>query len=289
MNHATHAAPRRIAFTAAAMTAGLIASSALTIGLASVLQPAAVIQITQVIAPILTFLLPAAACAAKYEGGILKGLRLNQPPAARTILAATLAVLLLQPAISLAAMINEQLTLPQFMQPIETWMRTMEDAAQAHIEAMFNRRGPLAILYNLLVMGIIASLCEELFFRGALMSSLQSERRTPHAAIWITAVIFSAIHLQFYGFLPRLLLGAFFGYIVAATRSLYPAIAAHFANNALIVIIMSIPQVKATSLATGDIPAREIWIYILATALTIPLFIQCVKKGLAEPAKPKKH
>ena len=178
-------------------------------------------------------------------------------------------MLLIQPTVCLTAWLNEQMALPEFLKPVEIWMRTMEDTAQAHLQLFFNNTGLLFALYNLLVMAVMAGVGEEIFFRGALMSALKRRSSSVHAAIWISAIVFSAFHLQFYGFIPRLMLGAYFGYLVYFTGSIYPAILAHFINNAIIVAFMSIPSLKDTSFVTGNIMPGEVSAYVVATVVTL--------------------
>ena len=93
--------------------------------------------------------------------------------------------------------------------------------------------GPAALLVGLLVMALLPAIGEELLFRGLIQNGLQRLLGSPGAAIWATAAVFSAIHMQFVGFLPRLLLGAVFGYFYARSRNLLVPVTAHFFNNAL--------------------------------------------------------
>ena len=91
------------------------------------------------------------------------------------------------------------------------------------------------MLFNIFLIAFIPAMGEELFFRGALQGALRDWKGIK-TAIWITAIVFSAIHLQFYGFVPRMLLGAFFGYLIFWSNSIWPAVLAHFVNNVMAVI-----------------------------------------------------
>ena len=62
--------------------------------------------------------------------------------------------------------------------------------------------------------------------------------KSTHWGIWISAILFSAMHMQFYGFVPRLLLGALFGYLLVWSGSIWLPFIGHFINNALAVIAM---------------------------------------------------
>ena len=91
--------------------------------------------------------------------------------------------------------------------------------------------------------------------------------------IWIAAILFSAFHLQFYGFLPRMILGAYFGYLLYWSKSIWIPVFAHFVNNAFAVIGMSDSRLKDNEFVTGDIPAEHLLDFCLIAALSFLLFI----------------
>jgi membrane protease YdiL (CAAX protease family) len=92
------------------------------------------------------------------------------------------------------------------------------------------------LLINLLMLAIIPAVGEEFIFRGCLQKIFGRWIGNYHIAIWITAIIFSGIHFQFYGFMPRMLLGALFGYLLVWSGSLWLPILAHFMNNGVAVV-----------------------------------------------------
>jgi membrane protease YdiL (CAAX protease family) len=91
------------------------------------------------------------------------------------------------------------------------------------------------LLVNIGLIAIVPAVGEELFFRGIIQQVLQTNLKS-HAAVWITAIIFSTIHFQFFGFIPRVLMGAFLGYLLVWTKNMWVPIIAHFANNAVAVL-----------------------------------------------------
>jgi len=122
----------------------------------------------------------------------------------------------------------ESFQLPPAWRDIEASLET----AEVHVETiMISLLTHGTLLWNLIFLSVVPGIVEELFFRGA-FQGLLSRIVPPTAAIWITAFIFSAVHGQVYGFVPRMLLGALMGYLVAYSGSLLPAIWAHFLNNA---------------------------------------------------------
>ncbi|MFD1769261.1 CPBP family intramembrane glutamic endopeptidase [Sphingobacterium suaedae] len=141
------------------------------------------------------------------------------------------------PCMSIISDWNMQMTFPEGMRGVENWMREQEDM-MAHLTAqtvMVNDVGRL--LANVLVIGILPAVSEEFFFRGALQQIFARVLKHEQFSIWIVAIIFSAIHFQFYGFFPRMLLGVFFGYLVVWTGNIWTAVFAHFVNNTSVTIL----------------------------------------------------
>ena len=121
---------------------------------------------------------------------------------------------------------------------IEIWMKNSEEKAKVLTDA-FTEGDSLGVLFlNLIVIALLAALSEELFFRGVLQKVLIECTRNKHLGVWIGAIIFSAFHMQFYGFLPRMLMGAFLGYLFLWSGSLWLGIFAHFINNGMAVLII---------------------------------------------------
>ena len=141
------------------------------------------------------------------------------------------------PALSHIIAWNEQIKLPQFMSSIEALMREKEDYAAKISLLMMSGDKTWILFVNLFVMGIIPAVCEELIFRGVIITWFKNIFRNVHVSVFVSALIFSAIHFQFYGFVPRFLLGLYFGYLFIWTGSLLPCIIAHFINNGITVIV----------------------------------------------------
>ncbi len=131
---------------------------------------------------------------------------------------------------------NESVRLPSAMSEVESQLQAMEAAAKALSDKLLATESVGSMLVGVLVIGCLTGFCEELFFRGALQRLLQRRSVGPHAAIWISAIVFSIMHFQFYGFVPRILLGAFFGYLLLWSDSLWLSATAHALNNSLVVV-----------------------------------------------------
>jgi membrane protease YdiL (CAAX protease family) len=111
-----------------------------------------------------------------------------------------------------------------------------EQANSLLTESLFNIQSVDQLLILIFVSALIASIGEEVFFRGIIQNKLIQSSKSMHIGIWLTAALFSAIHLQFFGFFPRLVLGALFGYLYAVSGNLWVAILSHFINNALFIL-----------------------------------------------------
>lgn len=146
------------------------------------------------------------------------------------------AIIVAIPAMNWIVAWNQGIHLPDSMADIEQILRTYEETAGSMIESMLGGTSVADLLVSVLIVGLLAGIAEELFFRGCLQSILLRMMRNPHLAIWTTAVVFSAIHMQFFGFVPRLLLGAFLGYLCWWRGSVWLSAVAHAFNNSLVVV-----------------------------------------------------
>ncbi len=133
---------------------------------------------------------------------------------------------------------NTQMHLPAFMHQVEAVMRQMEESALSATSTMLDSKTIGGLIVNIIVIGVFTGFSEELCFRGAIQRVIASGAGVNrHMAVWLAAVIFSLLHFQFFGFLPRVLLGAFFGYLLLWTGSIYVSAAAHALNNSLYVLL----------------------------------------------------
>ena len=121
---------------------------------------------------------------------------------------------------------------------IGKWMKASEEAAAKQIGFMLKRNTVQDLLVNLVLVAVFAGVGEELLFRGVLQRLFIKFFKNPWAGILITAFIFSAIHLQFYGFIPRFILGILLGLLYWYSGSLWPAIIAHFVYDAFAVVMI---------------------------------------------------
>lgn len=261
----------------ASLAGGMLALVCGFAGTASIMDSPNMMRGFQFISAIGTFLLPSLALAWCCSTNVKKYLSIRSVPSAEILLLILASMLLISPAISLTGALNQQMTLPEFMAPVENWMRQQEDIAQQMMDLLLQNSSPFTLFSNLIVVAVMAGITEEFLFRGALQRIL--ERWTPnhHVVIWMAAILFSLFHLQFFGFLPRMLLGAYFGYLLYWGRSIWLPVFAHFTNNAVAVIGLSDSRLKENEYISGDISADHLLQFTLIALLTTLLFIGLIQ------------
>ena len=239
------------------------------------------------------FLLPPLCMAYLWSQEPMNWLKVSEFQTFKVSGIAILLMLVALPAINLLSYWNQQMTLPAFLEPLEAWMQVQEENAKVLTEQFLNVTTFGGLMVNLLLMAVLPAVAEELTFRGVLQQlfEVKGERlrapqnavgifgdpakvkgeRVPHLAIWCSAILFSAIHMQFYGFVPRMLMGALFGYMLAWTGSLWVPILMHMTNNAVAVILYFVAlradwdMEKVDAIGTND----TLWLGVVSMAITI--------------------
>lgn len=140
------------------------------------------------------------------------------------------------PALNQTVYWNQEMHLPEALSGFEEWCREMERMAEEQTEGLLNSTDIGTTLTNILIIGVLTGIGEEFFFRGALQRMLIYCRINHHVAIWTAAIVFSALHFQFFGFIPRALLGAWFGYLYWWSGSIWVNAFAHALNNSLVIV-----------------------------------------------------
>jgi uncharacterized protein len=177
------------------------------------------------------------------------------------------------PLMEWVTILNQNMTFPSYLKSVEKWMRAKEDETMTTTLILLKMQNIKDLLMNLFMIALVPGIAEELMFRGGIQRSLGRIFSNPHVAIWVAAAIFSAIHVQFYGFVPRLLLGAGFGYLYFWSGSLWYSMFAHFLNNAYAVGVAYYMQKNNMPLDEVDKTAYFPWYtYIISAILTIFTF-----------------
>ena len=97
--------------------------------------------------------------------------------------------------------------------------------------------------------------------------------RNKHLAVWIVAFVFSTLHFQFYGFVPRMLLGAIFGYAYLWSGSLWVPVIAHAYNNSSVVVMTWLQKAGMASAEASEVGASSPWLAVSSAVLAIVLML----------------
>lgn len=224
----------------------------------------------QIINQIGIFIFPPIAFAWLISERPLNFLGISKPRAGQMILA-IIAVLSIAPVINVLVQWNEGLTLPHMFRGIENWMRNTEENAARLTENFLNAGNPADLALNLLMIGILPALGEELLFRPAFIGVLKKMFRNVHWPVMISAIVFSAFHLQFFGFFPRLVLGILMGYLYVWSGSLWVPALAHFVNNSVVVVVSWLFQNQYVEKNLTDLEGAGSWPYVAISVVLTAL------------------
>lgn len=203
------------------------------------------------------FILPVLVWSLLVEGRMTTYTGLNHFPKPEYIMLAVLIALVIIPVNSYATHLNGGLKLPEWLSGAELWIDARDNQAELLTSLMISSESLGVLLVNLFVLALIPAIGEELFFRGLLINLLRKMVKNDHLIIILTAVIFSSLHFQFSGLLPRILLGVVYGYLYIWSRSVWLPAIAHFINNAIPVILSRFHEWETLSGTATDLAADK--------------------------------
>jgi len=190
----------------------------------------------QVVQSITFFIVPPFILAVLFGYKPADYLYLKKTPAITLIFIIICLVFAAIPFINFLEDVNSRMKLPGFFSGIEHWMKSNEENAGILSENFLKVTTLGGLFFNLFMMALLPALGEEFIFRGVFQRLFSEWSKNHHAGIILSAALFSAIHFQFYGFIPRLLLGISFGYLLIWSGSMWIPVLAHFINNSIGVI-----------------------------------------------------
>ncbi len=146
------------------------------------------------------------------------------------------------PFIGLTAQWNNAVHFPAFLKGVERWIRETDAAATDQTKYLLGMKGAGDLAVNLVMIALLPAIGEELFFRGVLQKLLIGWTGKVNTGVVLTSILFSALHFQFLGFLPRMILGIILGYLYLISGSIWLSMLAHFFNNGLQVVMLYLFQ-----------------------------------------------
>jgi membrane protease YdiL (CAAX protease family) len=241
------------------------------------------LKLIQTFSAIGAFIIPPLILAYLFSNHPFKYLSLDKKPEAGALFLVLLIMLIATPVINFLGELNSHLHLPESLKGIENWMRNSEEKAAELTKLFLKMDTPSELFFNLFMIGLLPALGEELVFRGIVQKLFHQWSKNMHVAVWTSAILFSAIHMQFYGFLPRMILGAMLGYMLVWSGNLWLPIAGHFINNAGAVIFVYLFQNGYSTLDPDKIgTSNDFTSVALSLVITSGLYYLLFRKSLTD-------
>jgi len=227
------------------------------------------LKMMQVMQALGLFIVPALVFAKLDSNKMVAYLSLHKKPFFYSLICAVLIMLCAQPLINWMAELNSQM-------PAPAWMHQSEKDAAEVTKIFLQMDGINDLLINLFMIALIPAVGEELLFRGLFQPLFHKLTNNPHLGIWLSAILFSALHMQFLGFFPRMFMGAAFGYLLLWSGSLWLPMIGHFVNNAGAVLIAYLIQKNGISQEVETVGAGDggtLYVVVSAAMVFVLLFV----------------
>ncbi len=191
----------------------------------------------QILQSILLFIVPAFVAGFLFENSAAGYFGMKKIPPGSVLMMILLIMMVSLPMINGLVSLNEMMKLPAAFRGMENWMKEAEDQAAVVTEKFLDVHSIGGFAVNMLMIAIIPAIGEEMLFRGLFQRLFGEWFKNIHVAIILAAFLFGAVHLQFYGLLPRMMLGVVFGYLYLWTGTIWAPVFAHFLNNGAAVLV----------------------------------------------------
>ena len=246
------------------------------------------LKIAQIISSFGTFIVPAvlfALLASRKRGDYLQTNRGGKPI---TFILGALLMWCALPFINYLSEINSHLRLPYFLHDLEAWMKDSESKADLLTNAFMAHQSIGDFILNLFMIGLLAAVAEELFFRSVLQKIMINWTRNVHVGVWLTGIFFSALHFEFYGFLPRMLMGVYLGYLFVWSGTVWVPVFAHFINNGTAVVLAFLEDHNTISKGIDEVGSKPSDTpYVIGSTIAVAvLFLIIYKIENKKPALP---
>lgn len=225
------------------------------------------------------FIVPPIILGYLFYGNVSEYLYLNKSFNPSSLILVLVLIFFAGPFINFIGELNNSMVFPEWLAGIERWMKDAEESAAQITETFINVKTIPALAFNIFMVAFLPAIGEELLFRGVIQRIFTNMTRNYHWGVWISAILFSALHMQFYGFVPRVLLGAIFGYMLVWSGSMWLPILGHFLNNAIAVIGMFLIHNELLNPKFEEIGSTNDSYYMAALSLgLIIVFMLMIKR-----------
>ena len=238
-----------------------------------------VLKYFQVVQSFGLFIVPPIILGWLYYGKFSEYLYLDKSFKYASVLLVFVMIFFAAPFVNFVGELNANMAFPEWLSGVEQWMKNAEENAEMLTKAFLKVETTGGLLFNIFMIALLPAIGEELLFRGVIQRIFTNWTRSNNWGIWISAILFSALHMQFYGFIPRMLLGVLFGYLLVWSGSMWLPVIAHFLNNAIAVIGYFLIDNKLIKPELEDIGSASGSYYMAAISLgLIVLFMLMIKR-----------
>lgn len=196
------------------------------------------LKLMQVVSVIFLFVVPSLIYVFYFTDEKLKMLKIDTIGHLYFVFLSIIIFIAAIPFVNYLGELNMNMSFPSVLKNIEYFLRTAEDNVNKMMEMFLSMNTVGDLIINIIVIALAAAVSEELFFRGVLQNHLVKTTGKIHLSVWVTSILFSALHGQFFVFIPRIILGAILGYIYVYSRSLWIPMLGHFLNNGVQVVAL---------------------------------------------------
>jgi len=237
-----------------------------------------VVKFFQIVQSVFLFIVPALIAAWLFSHNLSGYIYANKPPDVKTLLLVLCSIIVAVPVLNYITMLNNRLDLPEWMGNIENKMKELEENADWLTRLFLNSEDAYDLTVNIFMIAILPAIGEEFLFRGVLQRLFIEWTKNKHAGVILVAFLFSFIHFQFFGFVPRFLLGLYFGYLMLWSSTIWVPVAGHFVNNVLAVIYYHFsakPMGETTMDKIGTEPSGNFALYVSVVSVIVILVMIC--------------
>lgn len=239
-----------------------------------------ILKYFQVVQSIGLFIIPPVIIGWLFSEKLSEYLFLNRSITSLTVILAISVTILSLPFINYTGELNSKMQLPHWLSGVERWMKNTEENAALLTDAFLEVETLGGLLFNLFMIAFLPAIGEELLFRGVIQRIFTKWTKNHNWGIWISAILFSALHMQFYGFIPRMILGVLFGYLLVWSGSVWLPILAHFINNAFAVIMIHLINSNILNPEIEDIGATPESHYFALLSFVVAVSLMWIIKNL---------
>ena len=229
------------------------------------------LQITQICNQIIGFMMPPILYAMLVKKEPFNYLGFNRLPS--WSLLGIIAMFTIIPFVGTVSVWNESIVFPESMKSLETTLRNLKELNDNTAEKMMDESN-LAVA--ILIFGLLAAVSEEMLFRAVIQKAFVKLFKNAHIGIIVTAMVFSAFHGDFYGFLPRFILGMMLGYMFWLSGSIWSSVSMHFVNNTTIVMLYYLNKIGTIHIDVDKFGSTDnILVILLSLITTVAIFWTC--------------